>query len=172
MKTLFYLAVIFLHLGVAAVDGKTQNYRSPGKPQAPIELDYQPITKPLVAGQRAQLELRFKVAQEVEQLSVETSERTDQAVLQKASVKHLKVAQNGLSEAMSVGISVPKNGIYYISVIATTDTAGQKLSRTFAIPVIVGKADWDAYLKPDGELTKDHNGRRILVQPAHETIQD
>lgn len=172
MKRWFSLLIFLVSFGVAAVDGKHHLVRSPGKLQAPIELEYQPFTKPLVAGQRVQLDLRFKVGQNIDRLSVETNSSNSIASMQKQATRLLKVAPNGLSDAMSVDMTPVKDGIYYVNVIASVEVAGQKQFRTFAIPVIVGKADWNAYLKPDGDLTQDHNGRRILVQPAHETIQD
>ncbi len=171
LSCLFTMSLVFANSVFAEAKYATE-FKSPGKPSAPISIDYQPITKALYSGDSVDLNIRFKVGESARKLMVSTK-ASEQSGVSVSTITQAqpKLGSDNTTDWMSVKADLLQDGIHYIDVIATVEVNGERQFKTFAIPVVVGEANWDEYLKPDGELKTDASGRKLLVQKAQETIE-
>lgn len=137
---------------------------SPGKPGAPVELNYELLGTPAV-GQPLTLRLDFRASGEADDLSISYAGEGALS-LQAAAAENLSLrAEPTPHRELTV---VPrKEGMHYVNVFVRL---GER-SRSFSVPIQVGKVDVKAALKPQGELSTTPEGERLISLPAQETVE-
>jgi len=139
-------------------------YKSPGKPSAPITLEYSFEGKPTL-GQRLNVHVKLKGAQKEE--SVSASLKYSPSLVADTPNNKLSFKPSAPNTEI-VTITPTENGIYFININASTVVNGKTMYKSFAIPVEVGDADWAEHNKPEGTLLNDSKDGKVISLPAAE----
>ncbi|NVJ48933.1 MAG: hypothetical protein HWE13_01645 [Gammaproteobacteria bacterium] len=173
-KKLFIIAIGLLLLSetlVAAKPSVQQHFQSPGKSQVPIGIEYEPFKRALQVGEQVDLTVRFTFPENFSTINVGLENMAPRVLnMAKTSSATLKSSDSGRSAPLNIRFTVAQEGIAYLGVTAQVMVDGVMKSRAFAIPVVVGKANWEAFLAPHGQLQRDDTGRLLLLQDAQETV--
>lgn len=157
------LATITLGAALALPSLASADLRSPGKPGAPVTLRHERLDA-ASAGQPVTIRLHYATDRRAGILNLRYT--TDSGLsLQSAPAASLDLARDSLDAQVTVTASA--DGLYHLNVFANLD--GE--ARSFAVPVIVGKVDLKAALKPAGKLTSTPEGRTLISLPAAETVR-
>ena len=150
----------------AVADG-SQRMASPGKPAAPINLDYE-VKGQLQTGGEIVVKLAFSG---IDAGTVTASVRPDPGLVRIDSSEDLRLPvqqKGGAAAGQEIRLIPEKDGIYYVNIFATLAINGEQQYKSFAIPLEVGQVDWAEHLKPQGELKDDGLGNTIIALPATE----
>lgn len=140
-------------------------YKSPGKPSAPITLEYSFDGTPTL-GQPLSVNVKLKGAQQED--SVSASLKYSPSLV--TNTDHTKLSfKPSAPNKKVVTVTPTENGIYFINISASTLVHGKLMYKSFAIPVEVGDADWAEHNKPEGALLNDAKGGKIISLPASES---
>lgn len=150
----------FSNAGVAKSTTK-QQYKSPGKPSAKVEMDYSVSKERVAVGETVDISIKFKGAERPALANLKTSK---QLVLHGNSQLSMQKASTDSSHSFSV--TPMTEGIHIITVVA--EDAQQSHKKPFAIRIIAGDKPVESYLKKNGTLTTDEKGEKIISMPAEE----
>jgi len=139
---------------------------SPGKPSAPILIDYEVLGKPIV-GLPVAINVRFSTAQEVGPVVVQYSINDASALLfQEGQVEQLEITNLSDSSVQQVAVVPQREGRLYINVSAEVQTPGGSMIRSMAIPIQVGSIRKQPQI--NGELQQGPDGETVISMPARE----
>jgi hypothetical protein len=152
----------------AAPAGAPRAVASPGKPSAPIVIDYTINGTPLV-GHPVSIDL--DVASTVEDRPVTLNYRvidTSALAFPQSQVRRVTMAiPDDASPAIQQVTVIPqREGRLYLNVTAEIETEDGMMLKSMAIPIQVGSAP--AELETNGELKKDADGDAVISLPAND----
>lgn len=138
---------------------------SPGKPLPPIDFKYELLGEPAV-GQPLQIRITSSIQAELDALNVALSGSERMQV--PAAVSRFRMARTAASAPMTRTISVTPltTGTLYLDVLVQADIDGRQQSRAVTIPIRVGSQSQQT--APDGTVSTDADGQRIISLPADE----
>ncbi len=146
---------------------REQRVASPGKPGAPIQLQYE-VKGQLQTGGEVIVKLAFSgVGADM----VTASVRPDPGLVRMDSAEDLRLPvqqKGGVATGQEIRLIPEQDGIYYVNIFASMMINGEEQFKSFAIPVEVGQVDWAEHLKPQGDLKDDGLGNTIIALPATE----
>ncbi len=140
-------------------------YTSPGKPSAPITLEYSFDGTPTL-GESLNVNVKLKGAQQND--SVNASLKYSPSLVANTANTKLSFKPSAPNKKV-VTVTPTENGIYFINISASTLVNGKTMYKSFAIPVEVGDADWAEHNKPEGTLLNDSKGGKVISLPAAES---
>ena len=135
--------------------------RSPGKPTAPVEIDYRLLGTPAV-GQPLQIEVR--VSSRVQGSRAVARLHPGPALRLESSALLQATGEDGMQRVIQ--ITPQQGGRAYLSVHAEVEVDGIIQGRSVSIPILVGDASGTA--PTPGLLTTDAAGAAIISMPADE----
>jgi hypothetical protein len=138
---------------------------SPGKPSAPINLDYSFDGKP-TAGQP--LSVNIKLTETHNAQPVKAALKYSPELIENKVVRKMSFKSSPQESSQEITITPIENGIYFINIQASTEVDGRTMYKSFAIPVEVGEVDWEEHTKPEGTINNDSNGGKVISFPAAE----
>jgi len=132
-----------------------------GKPSAPISMSYKILTESPKAGDEIEIQVRFQ-SRVKSPIKVQMDNAKNLTWHNSSKNWEPRVNKSGLSEPLPlIKISAPKNGLYYVNLIASVKEDGQMLAKPFTIPVRIGEGSVE--LDSTGEVMVDENGQKIIV---------
>lgn len=141
--------------------------RSPGKPSAPISIDYDIIGVPIV-GHPVNIDLAVSSTQG--EAPVKLTWRvldTGSLSFPDSQLREVSVrVDQRRPETRQVTVVPQREGRLYLNVTAEMETADGAILKTIAIPIQVGTAPGEP--EPDGEVKQDADGETIVSLPADE----
>ena len=150
-------------LAAAVASGRSA---SPGKPSAPISLDYEVLGKPIV-GLPVAINVTVKAAQDVGPVSLQYSINDASSLLfQEGQVERLEIANLADNGMQQVTVVPQREGRLYINVSAEVQTPGGSMIKSMAIPIQVGNTPQRPQI--NGELKKGPDGEVVISMPAEE----
>jgi len=140
-------------------------WESPGKPQAPIDFDYEILGTPML-GQPLAIRLTSSAQPGPDTLDIALS--GDGRLLVPAELARIRMARAAGGERSSRTITVTPlvAGTHYLRVLVRADVRGRAQARTATIRIAVGGAG--APPPPLGTVATDATGQRIISLPAQE----
>jgi len=165
-RPLILLAALLL--AAPALAAPTPVKKSPGKPGAPVDIQYTLVGK-ATAGQPLEIELRITATASVASIRLDygASERLsmDRGMPQTLAL----VAQKpGIPAVQRISVTPQGDGLHFFKVRVVTESDGRSSMRGIAIPIGVGKYDPRAHLKVNGTLVDGVGGERAIVMRASE----
>jgi hypothetical protein len=140
--------------------------RSPGKPSAPISLEYEVLGKPIV-GLPVAINVRIKAAPGTGPVAVRYSiNDTSALIFQEGQVERLEIADPAGNGMQQVAVIPQREGRLYVNVSAEVQTPGGTMIKAMAIPIQVGSAPRRPTI--NGELQQGPNGEAVISMPALE----
>jgi len=140
--------------------------RSPGKPSAPITLDYEVLGKPIV-GLPVAVNVRVHATADAGPVAVQYSVNDSSALIfQDGQVERLVIEDVGSDDMQQVAVVPQREGRLYINVSAEVETPGGIMIKSMAIPIQVGSAPQQPQL--NGELLEGPDGEAVISMPAVE----
>ena len=180
--TQFALIALFL-LGVAGCGGETEvvsagssteadkslpvaDGASPGKPSAPISIDYEIVGSPIVgAPVLINVDVRSGAGPVTVQYNITD---TSALVFQQGQVQRWEIADPAAESAVQQLSVIPqREGRLYVNVSAEVMTPAGSMIRSMAIPIKVGAAP--ARATPNGEVVEGPDGEAVISLPAQES---
>ncbi|MEZ5512897.1 MAG: hypothetical protein R3F58_03410 [Steroidobacteraceae bacterium] len=137
-----------------------------GKPGAPIDVRFDVPTKPRV-GEPLKIDVAVVPLSTVGRLEVLFQGNDGFAVVSNGQLGPLDNPAVGKVLRHSVTVLPQSEGVFMLSAIAMTDGTDASMSRSFAMPIIVGNASAVAS-KPQNAVT-DATGETVQSLPAVET---
>jgi|GEM_PF-3596016 len=132
------------------------------KTTAPISMKYQLLTQSPKAGEEIEIAISFDS-------SIQSEVKSSMTSAEKLTWLNAKTSwQSGMSKTgqreslPTLKVVAPKDGIYYISFVATVEYEGKTLARPFTIPVQVGDGPFEKAQKD--ETVVDDKGQRVIIQ--------
>ena len=139
---------------------------SPGKPSAPILIDYEVLGKPIV-GLPVAINVRFSAAQDAGPVTVQYSINDASALLfQEGQVERLEITDLSDTSVQQVAVVPQREGRLYINVSAEVQTPGGSMIKSMAIPIQVGSTPQQPQI--NGELKQGPDGETVISMPAQE----
>ena len=149
---------------VAAVAGNAS--RSPGKPSAPISLEYEVLGKAIV-GLPVAINVRINAAKDSGPVTVQYSINDSSALrFQEGQVERLAIADAAGNNMQQVAVVPQREGRLYVNVSAEVETPGGTMIKSMAIPIQVGSAPQQPQI--NGELQEGPDGETVISMPAVE----
>ena len=152
----------------AAADPITRMARAVGggKPGASVEIKYEFLAKPEV-GKPVEVDLVLIPNAGVSALDI-TISGMDGVSLTGALSQSFSDAKQGEPYKHRFSLLAERNGVFYVTVVATTHIGAATMGRTFSIPFVVGtpQAQEKTTAPP---TTTDTNGQPVQAAPAVET---
>lgn len=137
---------------------------SPGKPTAPISIDYEVLGNPVV-GQPVAINVRVSSSQGP--VTVQYTINDASAVMfQEEQVEQIEIADPTIGTPQQLTVIPQREGRVYVNVSAEVQTAGGAMIRSMAIPIKVGDAPPTATI--NGELKEGPGGETVISMPAQE----
>jgi hypothetical protein len=151
-----------------AQDATADAAASPGKPTAPIAIDYQIIGTPIVGNP---VSIDVNVSSTRGDVPIKLSYRiVDADSLSFAEAQPQEVALGRVSERQpavrQVTVIPQREGRLYLNVTAEIETPDGALIKSMAIPIQVGSGPGKR--EKNGEVTVDADGEAIISLPADE----
>ena len=141
--------------------------RSPGKPSAPISIDYEIMGMPVVG---IPLSINVKVSSELDEpitvnyrINDSTSLMFNEAQSERVSL--VPIGEQGFS-AEQVTVIPQREGRLFLNVSAEIETEMGMMAKVMAIPIQVGSLR--AVPQVNGELTTAESGEALISMPAKE----
>jgi hypothetical protein len=137
---------------------------SPGKPTAPISIDYDIVNNPIVG---APVQINVTVSSPEGPVRVRYSINDASALqFQEGQVEEEEIQAPSRAEPRQLRVIPLREGRVFVNVSAEVDTPGGKMIRSMAIPLRVGAA-------PDGPavnraLADGPDGEAVIKMPAEE----
>lgn len=144
--------------------GKTP-YTSPGKPSAPINLDYSFDAKPTL-GQPLSVNIKLTETQSAKPVTAALKYSSE--LIEHKSIRKMSFKSSAQESSQVITITPTENGIYFINIQASTEVNGQTMYKAFSIPVEVGEVDWEKHTRPEGTIKNDSKGGKVISFPAAE----
>jgi hypothetical protein len=140
---------------------------SPGKPSAPIDIDYEIMATPVVG---IPLSINVSVSSSLDQpitLNYRINDTTGLAFAEaQAESVSLVLAADQPFSTQQVTVIPQREGRLYLNISAQIETEAGMMAKVMAIPIQVGS------LRPvpmlNGELTRGEDGEALLSMPAKE----
>ena len=140
--------------------------RSPGKPSAPISLEYEVLGRPIV-GLPVAINVRVNATQDTGPVAVQYSINDTSALLfQEGQVERLEIADPADNSMQQVTVVPQREGRLYVNVSAEVETPGGTMIKSMAIPIQVGSAPQQPQI--NGELQEGPDGETVISMPAVE----
>jgi hypothetical protein len=142
---------------------------SPGKPSAPISMQYEILGNPIV-GQPVAINVQVRSTSGSQPVTVQYSINDSSAlVFQAGQVERLQYTANAEKKAGSqqqLAVIPQREGRLYVNVSAEIQTPDGSMIKSMAIPIQVGSAPE----KPEinGELVEGPDGETVISMPAKE----
>lgn len=139
---------------------------SPGKPTAPIRIDYEVIGEPR-AGEPLEVNLRISTTLEGPlEVSLQPQEGLTLGATQDSTLRRESVATLDEPAGERVVVVPGGEGRFYLSVLAAVATPDGQQMRSVSIPIQVG--DKPPQMTPNGELTTTGD-ETVISLPAKES---
>jgi hypothetical protein len=141
--------------------------RSPGKPSAPISIDYEVLGKAIV-GLPVAINVQVRgTRDDVGPVAVSYSINDTSALLfQEGQVERLELADLREASVQQLAVVPQREGRLYINVSAEVQTPGGSMIKSMAIPIQVGSAPMPS--QTGGELKEGPDGEIVQSLPAQE----
>lgn len=142
--------------------------RSPGKPSAPLSIEYRVLGTPLV-GQPVAVEIRLVSDEPGQVLRLDYFiNDADSLMFADAQPTTIDVVipRDESTAARQVRVVPQREGRVYLNVTAEVTTENGMMLKSIAVPISVGSNNV-APLEPGGEL-KDADGETVISMPARE----
>ena len=158
-------AIAAIAIATATGTGST----SPGKPSAPISMQYEILGNPIV-GQPVAINVQVRSTSGNQPVTVQYSINDSSAlVFQAGQVESLQFTANAEKKADSqqqLAVIPQREGRLYVNVSAEIQTPDGSMIKSMAIPIQVGSAPE----KPEinGELVEGPDGETVISMPAKE----
>ena len=138
---------------------------SPGKPQAPINIDYEIVGSPIVG---APVQINVDVSSGAGPVTVQYNiTDTSALVFQQGQVQRWEIADPSADVAVQQLSVIPqREGRLYVNVSAEVMTPSGSMIRSMAIPIKVGAAPVQA--TPNGEVVEGVDGETVISLPAQQ----
>lgn len=140
-------------------------YQSPGKPSAPISLEYNLVNKP-VLGQP--LAVNIKLTETRDGKAVKAKLKYSPELIENQAINEMAFEPSPANADQTVTVTPVENGIYFINIQASTEVDGQIMYKSFSIPIEVGNVDWAKHTKPEGNLSNNSEAGKVISFPAAE----
>lgn len=149
--------------------GENGAAEAPGKPGAPIAIDYEVIGTPIV-GQPVSIDLSVKATHGNAPVRLTYRVLDAQSLrFPDAQAKEVALRVGDTEPAVRQVTVVPqREGRLYLNVTAEIETPEGALMKSIAIPVQVGSGE-PARQAPDGTLGEDAEGEAIISLPADDS---
>ena len=136
-----------------------------GKPGAAVELRYEFNGKPTV-GTPSELQIAFIPHAGVDSMDVAINGMDGLTLSGQQAINFAEVEPQK-PYVHTVSVLPDRNGVFYVSVVVTTQIGNQNLSRTFSVPFVVGNVP--AQQKPAPQT--DSSGDAVQPAKAKETTR-
>lgn len=137
---------------------------SPGKPSAPISIDYEILGNPVV-GLPVAIDVRVNSPRGP--VKVLYSINDNSALLfQEEQVEQLEIADPSLGTPQQLTVIPQREGRVYVNVSAEIQTDSGAMIKSMAIPIKVGDAPETPAV--NGELKEGPDGETVISMPAQE----
>jgi len=153
-----------------AVEGRTAT--SPGKPSAPISIEYEVLGKPIV-GLPVAINITVRTTQDLGPVVVSYSINDVSALLfQDGQIERREYRDFSELGMQQVTVVPQREGRLYINVSAEVQTPGGSMIKSMAIPIRVGSAPVPRQINgelkqgPDGETRDFDAGPTKLINPS------
>jgi hypothetical protein len=148
---------------VAAMSGS----RSPGKPSAPVSIDYEILGKAIV-GLPVAINVQVQgTRDDVGPVAVSyTINDTSALLFQEGQVERLEIASLSEASMQQLAVVPQREGRLFINVSAEVSTPGGSMIKSMAIPIQVGSAPQPS--QTGGEVKEGADGELVQSMPAQE----
>ena len=155
--------------GEATKPAAAEPQTSPGKPTAPISIDYDIIGVPLVGHP---VNIDIAVSSTRGEAPVKLSWHvldTGSLSFPDSQLREVSLRVNSRqAETRQVTVVPQREGRLYLNVTAEIETADGAMLKSMAIPIQVGSAPGEPEQEPNGEVKEDADGETIVSLPADE----
>jgi len=149
----------------AAVVGD-RSATSPGKPSAPISIEYEILGKPIV-GLPVAINITVRATQDLGPVVVSYSINDASALLfQDGQIEKREYRDFSELDMQQVTVIPQREGRLYINVSAEVQTPGGSMIKSMAIPIRVGSAPVPRQI--NGELKQGPDGETVISMPAQQ----
>lgn len=140
---------------------------SPGKPSAPITIDYEVLGKAIV-GLPVSINVRVRgTRDDLGPVAVSYSINDRSSLrFQEGQVERLDVVDLRDARMEQLSVIPQREGRLYVNVSVEVETPGGSMIKSMAIPIQVGSAPEPT--RNDGELKEGPDGERVQSMPARE----
>jgi hypothetical protein len=141
---------------------------SPGKPSAPISMQYEILGNPIV-GQPVAINVQVRSTSGSQPVTVQYSINDSSAlVFQAGQVERLQYTANAekTDSQQQLAVIPQREGRLYVNVSAEIQTPDGSMIKSMAIPIQVGSAPEKSEI--NGELVEGPNGETVISMPAKE----
>ena len=141
--------------------------RSPGKPSAPVSIDYEILGKAIV-GLPVAINVRVRgTRDDIGPVAVSYAINDTSALMfQEGQVERLEIAALNEASVQQLAVVPQREGRLYINVSVEVTTPGGSMIKSMAIPIQVGSAPVPSQTR--GELKEGPDGETVLSLPAKE----
>jgi hypothetical protein len=136
-----------------------------GKPGAAVEIRYDFSAKPVV-GSPVEVQIAFIPHAGVDSMEIVIN-GMDGVTLTGAQSANFTEVEPQKPYVHTLTVQPDRNGVFYLSVVVTTQIGNQNLSRTFSVPFVVGNVP--AQQKPAPQT--DSSGEPVQPAKAQETTR-
>ena len=139
---------------------------SPGKPSAPITIEYEILGKPIV-GLPVAINITVRATRDLGPVVVSYSINDASALLfQDGQIERMEVRDFSELDMQQVTVIPQREGRLYINVSAEVQTPGGSMIKSMAIPIRVGSAP--VLRQINGELKEGPDGETVISMPAQQ----
>jgi len=139
---------------------------SPGKPTAPISIDYQVLGKPIV-GLPVAINIEVRASQDLGPVNVQYSiDDTSSLLFQEGQVQRLENMEFAELASQQLAVVPQREGRLYVNISAEVPTPGGSMIKSMAIPIQVGSAPSQPQI--NGELIEGPDGETVISMPAQQ----
>ena len=139
---------------------------SPGKPTAPISIDYEVLGKPIV-GLPVAINIEVHSSQDLGPVSVQYSiDDTSALLFQEGQVQRLENMEFAELASQQLAVVPQREGRLYVNVAAEVQTPGGSMIKSMAIPIQVGSSPNRPEI--NGELVEGPDGETVISMPAQQ----
>ena len=141
--------------------------RSPGKPSAPISIDYEILGKAIV-GLPVAINVQVRGTREdIGPVVVSyTINDTSALMFQEGQVERLEISDASVASVQQLAVVPQREGRLYVNVSAEVQTPGGSMIKSMAVPIQVGSAPVPS--KTGGEQKEGPDGETVQSMPARE----
>jgi hypothetical protein len=137
-----------------------------GKPGAAVEIRYEFSGKPTI-GTPSQLQIAFIPHAGVDSMDIAIINTMDGVTVSGPQTATFPEVEPQKPYVHTLSVLPDHNGVFYLSVVVTTQIGNQNLSRTFSVPFVVGNVP--ARQKPAPQT--DASGEAVQPAKARETTR-
>lgn len=147
--------------------GSAADGASPGKPTAPISMQYDIIGKPVV-GQPVLVNVRVSSSQGPVSVSYTITD-TSALAFEQGQVERLEIVDPSIDGVQQLSVIPQRAGRAYVNVSAEVQTSMGTMIRSMAIPIeVAGGATGQKPLE-NGEVATGPDGEAVISLPAEES---